>query len=234
MVKLVVTCELFAFSGLHVSSSLYRSKQGLLHLKNSEWFVPCSGVGPQLCNPDLARGTFPRQNVPNTLRSDHCWKFGRAQRLPPRRIADDHDGGLCFEPVVVVVVVAVVVVHGCCGCCGWCWCWCWWFWCREGRQPLKKKKAGGGLGGRAQRLPPRCIADDHDGGLCFEPVVVPASGCFQVPPPPDDVLLHSLLERRCSCCCCRCSGGGPPKKTSCCSLLLWILWMVLVLVVLVP
>ena len=29
---------------------------------------------------------------------------GRAQRLPPRRIADDHDGGLCFEPVVVVVV----------------------------------------------------------------------------------------------------------------------------------
>ena len=42
--------------------------------------------------------TFPRQN---TLCSDHCWKFGRAQRLPPRRIADDHDGGLCFEPVVV-------------------------------------------------------------------------------------------------------------------------------------
>ena len=34
-----------------------------------------------------------------------CWKFGRGQRLPPRRIADDHDGGLCFEPVVVVVVV---------------------------------------------------------------------------------------------------------------------------------
>ena len=28
------------------------------------------------------------------------------------------------------------------------------------------------MGGRAQRLPPRCIADDHDGGLCFEPVVV--------------------------------------------------------------
>ena len=27
------------------------------------------------------------------------------------------------------------------------------------------------MGGRAQRLPPRCIADDHDGGLCFEPVV---------------------------------------------------------------
>ena len=71
--------------------------------------------------------------------------------------------------------------------------------------------------GRAQRLPPRCIADDHDGGLFFEPVVVPASGCFQVPPPPDEILLLllSLLERRCSCCCCRCSGGGPPKKSSC-------------------
>ena len=27
---------------------------------------------------------------------------------PPRRIADDHDGGLCFELVVVVVVVVVV------------------------------------------------------------------------------------------------------------------------------
>ena len=276
------------------------------------------------------QGTFPRQNVRNTLCSDHCWKFGRAQRLPPRRIADDHDGGLCFEPVVVPasvvvvpvvvpasgccsycpgagaggfgavrggnlqkknwmgvsslttrmvvlllllfplwvfsgpassrwkfllllllwkggvlvavvdapvegrLVVVVVVVHGCCGYCGWCWCWCWWFWCRERRQPLKNKKAGGGLGGRAQRLPPRCIADDHDGGLCFEPVVVPASGCFQVPPPPDEILLLSLLERRCSCCCCRCSGGGPPKKSSCCSLLLWILWMVLVLVALVP
>ena len=35
---------------------------------------------------------------------------GRAQRLPPRRIADDHDGGLCVEPVVVVAVVVVVVV----------------------------------------------------------------------------------------------------------------------------
>ena len=35
---------------------------------------------------------------------------GRAQRLPPRCIADDHDGGLCFEPVVVVVVVAGGVV----------------------------------------------------------------------------------------------------------------------------
>ena len=34
---------------------------------------------------------------------------GRAQRLPPRRIADDHDGGLCFDAVVVVVVVVVVV-----------------------------------------------------------------------------------------------------------------------------
>ena len=100
----------------------------------------------------------------------------------------------------------------------------------------RNKKAGGGLVGRAQRLPPRCIADDHDGGLFFEPVVVPASGCFQVPPPPDEILLLllSLLERRCSCCCCRCSGGGPPKKSSCCSLLLWILSMALVLVVLVP
>ena len=37
---------------------------------------------------------------------------GRAQRLPPRCIADDHDGGLCFEPVVVVDVVVVVVVAG--------------------------------------------------------------------------------------------------------------------------
>ena len=25
------------------------------------------------------------------------------------------------------------------------------------------------MGGRAQRLPPRCIADNDDGGLCFEP-----------------------------------------------------------------
>ena len=32
---------------------------------------------------------------------------GRAQRLPPRCIADNDDGGLCFEPVVVVVVVVV-------------------------------------------------------------------------------------------------------------------------------
>ena len=55
MVKLAVTCELYAFSGLNFSNSLYRSKQGLLHLKNSEWFVPCSGVGPQLCNPDSVR-----------------------------------------------------------------------------------------------------------------------------------------------------------------------------------
>ena len=29
----------------------------------------------------------------------------RAQRLPPRCIADNDDGGLCLEPVVVVVVV---------------------------------------------------------------------------------------------------------------------------------
>ena len=34
---------------------------------------------------------------------------GRAQRLPPRRIVDDHDGGLCSAPVVVVVAVVVVV-----------------------------------------------------------------------------------------------------------------------------
>ena len=82
-----------------------------------------------------------------------CWKFGRGQRLPPRRIADDHDGGLCFEPVVVVVVV--VVVHGCCGYCGWCWCWCWWFWCRERREPLKeiKKLEGGWWGGRSASPP---------------------------------------------------------------------------------
>ena len=37
---------------------------------------------------------------------------------------------------------------------------------------LKNIKAGGGLGGRAQRLPLRCIAGTDDGGLCFEPVVV--------------------------------------------------------------
>ena len=37
---------------------------------------------------------------------------GRAQRLPPRCIADDHDGGLCFEPVVVVVVVVAVTGGG--------------------------------------------------------------------------------------------------------------------------
>ena len=114
MVKLAVTCELYAFSGLHVSNSLYRSKQGLLHMKNSEWFVPCSGIGPQLCNPDLARGTFPRQNVPNTLCSDHCWKFGRAQRLPPRRIADDHDGGLCCCCCCCRCSLFVV-----CCCCSW-------------------------------------------------------------------------------------------------------------------
>ena len=35
---------------------------------------------------------------------------GRAQRLPPRCIADNDDGGLCLEPVVVDVVVVVVVV----------------------------------------------------------------------------------------------------------------------------
>ena len=34
----------------------------------------------------------------------------RGKRLPPRCIADDHDGGLCFEPVVDVVAAAVVVV----------------------------------------------------------------------------------------------------------------------------
>ena len=56
---------------------------------------------------------------------------GRAQRLPPRCIADNDDGGLCFEPLVVVVVV---VVGQCCfGFCGWYWCW--WCWCRARRQP---------------------------------------------------------------------------------------------------
>ena len=35
---------------------------------------------------------------------------GRAQRLPPRCIADNDDGGLCFEPFVVVVVVVVVLL----------------------------------------------------------------------------------------------------------------------------
>ena len=38
--------------------------------------------------------------------------------------------------------------------------------------PTRKKKLEGGLEGRAQRLPPRRIADDHDSGLCFEPVLV--------------------------------------------------------------
>ena len=46
------------------------------------------------------------------------------------------------KPCLLVVVVVVVVV-------GWKGCGC------KRRQP--KKKAGGGLGGRAQRLPPRCI-----------------------------------------------------------------------------
>ena len=56
---------------------------------------------------------------------------GRAQRLPPRCIADNDDGGLCFEPLVVVVVVG----QCCFGFCGWYWCW--WCWCRE-RDNLKK------------------------------------------------------------------------------------------------
>ena len=34
----------------------------------------------------------------------------RAQRLLPRCIADNDDGGLCLEPVVVVVVVVGLVV----------------------------------------------------------------------------------------------------------------------------
>ena len=37
---------------------------------------------------------------------------GWAQRLPPRRIADDHDSGLCFEPVLVVVVAVAVDAGG--------------------------------------------------------------------------------------------------------------------------
>ena len=37
---------------------------------------------------------------------------GRAQRPPPpRSIADDHDGGLCFEPVAVAVVVVVAILE---------------------------------------------------------------------------------------------------------------------------
>ena len=36
---------------------------------------------------------------------------GEGAAPPPRCIADDHDGGLCFEPVVVVVV-AVAVAGG--------------------------------------------------------------------------------------------------------------------------
>ena len=32
------------------------------------------------------------------------------------------------------------------------------------------------MGGRAQRLPPRCIADNDDGGLCFERLVVVVVG----------------------------------------------------------
>ena len=116
MVKLAVTCELYAFSGLHFSNSLYRSKQGLLHLKNSEWFVPCSGVGPQLCG----QGHIPSSKCTKHTMLGPLLEVREGAAPPPRRIADDHDGGLCFEPVVVVVVV-----HGCCGYCGWCWCWCW-------------------------------------------------------------------------------------------------------------
>ena len=41
------------------------------------------------------------------------WGGGRSASPPDASlttIADDHDGGLCFEPVVVVVVVVVVAV----------------------------------------------------------------------------------------------------------------------------
>ena len=40
------------------------------------------------------------------------WGGGRSASPPDASlttIADDHDGGLCFEPVVVVVVVVVAV-----------------------------------------------------------------------------------------------------------------------------
>ena len=40
---------------------------------------------------------------------------GRAQRLPPRCIADNDDGGLCFERLVVVVVVVGQCCFGFCG-----------------------------------------------------------------------------------------------------------------------
>ena len=32
------------------------------------------------------------------------------------------------------------------------------------------------MGGGRSASPPRCIADDHDGGLCFQPVVVVVAG----------------------------------------------------------
>ena len=71
---------------------------------------------------------------------------GRAQRLARRCIADDHDGGLCFEPVVVVVVVAVAVAGGAGAGGGWCW-------CRERRQAKRIKKLEGGWGGGRSASP---------------------------------------------------------------------------------
>ena len=56
------------------------------------------------------RSASPPDASLTTIADDHdgglC--FEPAQRLPPRCIADDHDGGLCFEPVVVVVVAVAV------------------------------------------------------------------------------------------------------------------------------
>ena len=60
----------------------------------------------------------------------------------------------------------------CCrGCCWWCWCWWRWCWCLERRQAKRIKNLEGGWGGGRSASPPECIADDHDGGLCSEPVV---------------------------------------------------------------
>ena len=70
-------------------------------------------------------GAVRGDNLKKIKRLDGGWGGGRC-------IADNDDGGLCFEPLVGVVVV-VVVGQCCVGFCGWYWCW--WCWCRDRRQP---------------------------------------------------------------------------------------------------
>ena len=70
---------------------------------------------------------------------------------------------------------------------------------------LKKIKAGGGLGGRPQRLHPSCGATAALQLLIVGVVVVVVVVVV-------DVVVVAAVEARL-------------KKRSCCSLLLWILWM---------